>query len=90
MSPLDEIEIRNDVNAALKIITRLRPRLQRVALLRALGQSHREVETRHFGRGGLARALASRSDSDAPSELCQLAVEALGVLEEIEPRTLGR
>ena len=40
---LDEIEIRNDVAEALTIIAELRPRLQRVALLRALGYTHAQV-----------------------------------------------
>jgi DNA-directed RNA polymerase specialized sigma24 family protein len=40
---IDEIEIRNDVREALTIISNLRPRLQRVALLRALGHSHAQV-----------------------------------------------
>jgi DNA-directed RNA polymerase specialized sigma24 family protein len=40
---LEEIEIRNDVTEALTIISKLRPRLQRVALLRALGHSHGQV-----------------------------------------------
>jgi hypothetical protein len=40
---LDEIETRKDVTEALTIISKLRPRLQRVALLRALGHSHAQV-----------------------------------------------
>ena len=40
---LDGIEIRNDVAEALTIIAELRPRLQRVALLRALGHTHAQV-----------------------------------------------
>ena len=40
---LDEIEIRNDVTEALTIIAELRPRLQRIALLRALGYTHAQV-----------------------------------------------
>jgi len=40
---LDEIEIRNDVTEALTIISKLRPRLQRIALLRALGYTHAQV-----------------------------------------------
>jgi hypothetical protein len=40
---LEEIEIRNDVTEALTIISELQPRLQRVALLRALGHSHAQV-----------------------------------------------
>jgi DNA-directed RNA polymerase specialized sigma24 family protein len=40
---LDEIEIRNDVTEALTIVSKLRPRLRRVALLRALGHSYGQI-----------------------------------------------
>jgi DNA-directed RNA polymerase specialized sigma24 family protein len=42
-SPVEAIEIRHDVDAALDVITKLRPRLQRVALLRALQFSRGEI-----------------------------------------------
>jgi DNA-directed RNA polymerase specialized sigma24 family protein len=43
VSPLEEIEIRNDVKDALTIVSKLPPRLQRVALLRALGHTYRQI-----------------------------------------------
>jgi DNA-directed RNA polymerase specialized sigma24 family protein len=43
LSPLEEVEIRNDVGDALAIVAKLSPRLQRVALLRALGHTYREI-----------------------------------------------
>jgi DNA-directed RNA polymerase specialized sigma24 family protein len=43
VSPVDEIELRNDVNDALSVIGSLPLRLQRIALLRALGFSHEEI-----------------------------------------------
>ncbi len=43
VAPLDEIEMRNDVNDALSVIGRLPLRLQRIALLRALGFRHDEI-----------------------------------------------
>src|SRR4051794_9747592 len=42
-SPVDEIEIRQDVREALTIVSMLSPRLQRIALLRALGLRYREI-----------------------------------------------
>jgi DNA-directed RNA polymerase specialized sigma24 family protein len=43
LSPVDVMEIRNDVNDALSILARLPLRLQRIALLRALGFRHEEI-----------------------------------------------
>jgi len=40
---LDEVEIRHDVTEALTIISKMRPRLQRIALLRALGHTHHQI-----------------------------------------------
>ena len=54
VSPLDEIEMRNDVNDALSVIGRLPLRLQRIALLRALGFRHEEI-------GGLTGDSTSRA-----------------------------
>ncbi|MDA0161333.1 hypothetical protein OM076_13730 [Solirubrobacter ginsenosidimutans] len=45
VSLVDEIELRRDVVDALSVLSRLGLRLQRVALLRALGFTHPEIAT---------------------------------------------
>src|SRR4051812_37358573 len=43
ISPVEEVEIRHDVGEALGVLAELRPRLQRVALLRALQYTKPEI-----------------------------------------------
>ena len=40
---IDELELRRDVTDALSVLAQIPPRMQRIALLRALGMRHREI-----------------------------------------------
>jgi DNA-directed RNA polymerase specialized sigma24 family protein len=61
-SPIEQVEIRHDVREALTVLSKLSPRLQRIALMRALGLKHREIGVLTGDSTGRVRALLGQAN----------------------------
>jgi DNA-directed RNA polymerase specialized sigma24 family protein len=82
VAPLDEIELRNDINDALSLIGRLPLRLQRIALLRALGCSYDEIGQLTGDSKARAHALSTRANE----RIAEYLVERAHSVERWSPR----
>ena len=81
-SPIDEMEIRQDVRDALTLLSKLRPRPQRIALLRGLGFRH----CRDRRLTGTSKTKVPQLVAPANDEIYELLEQEAHVSRQSSPR----